>query len=135
MNCSSMPGSSGGVTVISDNCFAQRADQAARHEGDEIGARGDMQRLDIAGHDQRDAPLDPLAAQPALDQILVLAADDDGDVPCVQENIAPPQLRADRMAAPHRERVAVGIEKLAVKSLEGVADARSRDRSCARTRR
>ncbi len=30
--------------------------------------------------------------------------------------------RADGMAAPHRERVAVGIEPLAVKSLEGVAD-------------
>ena len=80
MNCSSIPGSNGGVTVTSDNCFASARDQAARHEGDEIGAGGDVQRLDIAGHDQRDPPLDALGAQPAVDQVLALAADHDGDM-------------------------------------------------------
>ena len=64
----------------------------------------------------------PFDAQPAVDQVLVLAADDDGDVARLQEDLAPGEFCADGMAAPHRERVAVGIEQLAVKSLEGVAD-------------
>src|SRR5216683_6624600 len=100
----------------------QCPDQALRHEGDEIGACRDMQRFDIAGHDQRDPPLDALATQPAVDQVFVLAADDDGDVPRMEENVAPLQLRANGVAAAYRERVTVGIEKLAMKSLERIAD-------------
>jgi hypothetical protein len=41
----------------------------------------------------------------------------------IQEGFAPLQLRANGMTAPHRESVAVLIEQLAVKSLEGIADA------------
>ena len=106
MNCSSIPGSNGGVTVTSDNCFASARDQAARHEGDEIGAGGDVQRLDIAGHHQRDPPLDAFGAQPAVDQVLVLAADDDGDMPRVQEGVALLQSCAGRdgRAAPRARR-------------------------------
>ena len=81
-----------------------------------------MQRLDIAGHHQRDPPFDSLGAKPAVDQVLALAADHDGDMPRRQERIAPLQLGGRGMAAPHRERVAVGIEALAVKAAEGVAD-------------
>ena len=88
MNCSSIPGSSGGVTVFSDNCFASAAISRPRHEGDEVGARHDVQRLEIAGHHQRDAPLDSLGSQPAVDQVLVLAADDDGDMARLQEDVA-----------------------------------------------
>jgi len=35
---------------------------------------------------------------------------------------APAELRPDGMAAPHRERVSIGVEELTVKSPEGVAD-------------
>ena len=87
-----------------------------------IGTRDDMERLDIAGHDERDAPLQSLGSEPAVDQVGVLAADDDGDVPRIEENIAPLQLRTNGVAAPNRESVAIGIKKLTVKSLEGVAD-------------
>ncbi len=81
-----------------------------------------MQRLDIAGHDQRNAPFNALGPQPVVDQVRVLAADDHGDVPGVEEGIAPGKLGADGMTAPHRERVAVGIEQLAMKTLKRVAD-------------
>ena len=91
-----------------------------------------MQRLDIAGHDQRNAPLDVLAAQPDVDQILARAADHDGDMPRGEERVAFFQPVAGGMAAAHRERIAVGIEKLAVKTLEAVADRASRDRWCGR---
>ena len=40
----------------------------------------------------------------------------------VKEGVALLQSGAGRVTAPHRERVAVGIEALAVKSLEGIAD-------------
>jgi uncharacterized protein len=39
-----------------------------------------VQRLEIARHDQRDLPFNSLGSQPAVDQVLVLAADDDGDM-------------------------------------------------------
>ncbi|MGX1414942.1 hypothetical protein AB7M43_005034 [Bradyrhizobium elkanii] len=68
------------------------------------------------------APLDALGAQPGVDQVLVLAADDHGDMARGEERFALLQLRADAVAAPHRERIAVGVEPLAVKALEGVAD-------------
>src|SRR3954454_17681399 len=57
-----------------------------------------------------------------VDQVLVLAADDDGDVPGFKEHFAPAELCANGMAASHGQRVAVGVEKLAVKSPERVPD-------------
>src|SRR3954452_23324497 len=57
-----------------------------------------------------------------VDQVLVLAADDDRNVPGFEEHIASAELCAKGMAAPHRQRVAVGVEKLAVKSPERVPD-------------
>jgi hypothetical protein len=44
-------------------------------------------------------------------------------VPGFQKNIAPGELSSNRVATAHRERIAVGVEQLAVKSLEGVSDA------------
>src|SRR5258708_27889243 len=88
-----------------------------------------MQRLDIAGHDEGNAPFNALGPQPVVDQVRVLAADDHGDVPGVEEGLAPGKLGADGMTAPHRERVAVGIEQLAMKTLKRVAD---RDRKSTR---
>ena len=82
-----------------------------------------MQRLDIAGDHQRDPPPHAFAEQPGVDQVGILAADHHGDVARLQECVAALQLRSHGMAAPYRERVAVGIEQLAMKSLEGVADA------------
>src|SRR6059058_5742546 len=57
-----------------------------------------------------------------IDQVLVLAADNDRDVPGFKEHIAAAKLCANRMAAPHRQRVTVRVEKLAVKSPERVPD-------------
>jgi hypothetical protein len=62
-----------------------------------------MERLDIAWYDQRYAPLQRFGSEPVVDQVCVLTADDDGDVPRAQENIAPLQLRANGVAAPYRE--------------------------------
>src|ERR1700709_2672583 len=81
-----------------------------------------MQRLDVAGHYQRDPPPHALAQEPGVDQVRILAADDHGDMPRIQECLAPLQLRPDGMTAPSREPIAVGIKQLAVESLEGVAD-------------
>jgi hypothetical protein len=47
-----------------------------------------MERLDIAWDDQRDASPQPFGSEPVVDQVCVLTADDDGDVPRVEENIA-----------------------------------------------
>jgi hypothetical protein len=77
----------------------QCPDQALRHEGDEIGACRDVQGFDITGYDQRDPPLDALAAQPAVNQVFVLATDDDGDMPGVQERIPLLQFCAGRVTA------------------------------------
>ena len=81
-----------------------------------------MERFDIARHHQRNAPLQPLASKPFVDQVDILAADHDGDVPCVEEDIATAELRSHRVTTSHRQRVAIGIEELTVKSPEGVAD-------------
>ncbi|KJC53155.1 hypothetical protein UB31_08805 [Bradyrhizobium sp. LTSP849] len=67
-------------------------------------------------------PLDALGPQPGVDQILTAAADDHADMACGQEGLAPLQLGAHGMAAPHRQRVDVGVEQLAVKAFESVAD-------------
>ena len=48
-----------------------------------------MQRLDVTGNDQRDTPLDTLAQEPVVDQVGVAPADDDGDVPRIQKDVAP----------------------------------------------
>src|SRR5437868_15478958 len=81
-----------------------------------------MQRLDIAGHNQRDPPLDALWTQPDVDQVLALAADHDRDMACVEKSFDPLPPRADGVAPPHRERVTVGVKPLPVKSGKGVAD-------------
>src|SRR2546423_15638007 len=57
-----------------------------------------------------------------IDQVLVPAADNDRYVPGFEEHIAAAKLCANRMAAPHRQRVTVRIQKLAVKSPECVPD-------------
>ena len=67
--------------------FRQCRNQPAGNEGDQISARHDMQRLDIAGHDERNAPFDALGAQPVVDRLAVLATDDDGDMPRAQEGM------------------------------------------------
>jgi hypothetical protein len=90
-----MPGSSGGVIAVSDNGFASAAISRPGNERHQIGARHDMQRFDIARHNQGNAPLQPFAAEPFVDQVHILAADHDGDVACVEENIAPAELRAN----------------------------------------
>jgi len=54
--------------------LCQRGNQPARHESDEVGAGDHVQRLDIAGHHKRDPPLNAFGMQPAVDEILVLAA-------------------------------------------------------------
>jgi hypothetical protein len=100
----------------------QRRDQAVRYEGDEIAAGCDMQRLDVARYHEGDPALDPLAAQPTVDQVLALAADDDGDMTRREEGITSFQLRSHRVAAPYRQRIAVGVQQLTMETLEGVAD-------------
>src|ERR1700733_12910486 len=93
----------------------KRRYQPVGNKRHEIAARHDMERFQIARHHQRNTSLDPVGQEPVFDQVRVLAADDDGDMPRIQEDIAPPQPGSDRVTAPHRERIAVGIEKLAVK--------------------
>ena len=66
MNCSSIPGSSGGATVLSDSCFDSAPINLRVHQADQIGARGDVQRFDIAGHDKCDVPFDPVAVVTSL---------------------------------------------------------------------
>src|SRR5258708_20325336 len=43
-------------------------------------------------------------------------------MPRLEESIAPAKLCCDGVTAPDRQRIVVGIEKLAVKALEGIAD-------------
>src|SRR5260370_18705586 len=87
--------------------FGECGDQATRDECHKLRTRDDMERLDIAGHDERDAPLQSLGSEPAVDQVGVLAADDDGDGPRIEENIAPLQLRTNGMAWPNRATVTI----------------------------
>ena len=79
----------------------ERADQAAGHEGDQIGARRDAQRLQIARHRERDAPLDAAAAQPGVDHVLARAVAGDRHMAGRAERREVLQPRAGRMAAPH----------------------------------
>jgi hypothetical protein len=81
-----------------------------------------MQRLDVARHHECDLALDPFCVKPGVDQVLVLAADDHRDMPRREEDVTLLQLCRHRVAAPHRQRVAVGVEQLTVKTLESVAD-------------
>src|ERR1700710_2176932 len=81
-----------------------------------------MQRLEIAGHDQRYPALDPRTAQPTVDQVLALAANDHGDMACFEECSAFCQLQGRGMATPHRERVGVLVEKLPIETFERISD-------------
>ena len=110
--------------VVNESGFAKGGDEPARHEGDEVGSGRDVPRLDIARHHQRDLPLYSLGLKPVIDRVGVLAADDDGYVPGIQESIAPLQPRTHRVPAPRRERIAV-LQRVAGRRLRK-ADPRRR---------
>ena len=119
-----MPGSSGGGDQDEAERPRERADQAARHEGDEIGARRDAQRLQIARHRERDAPLDAAAAQPGVDHVLARAVAGDRDMARRAERRRGSSA-ARRAGWPRRtrERILVGVEALAVEARKRIRQA------------
>ena len=105
---------------------SERGDEAARHEGNEIAARRDPQRLQIARHGERDAPLHALLVQPFIDHVLAPALADNGDVARLEKRRKLPQTIAE-LTAPHREHVGIRVEPLPMKAWKGIGRAGEHD--------
>jgi len=111
MKCSSIPGSSGGVTAISDKGLAKRRYQAGRDESTG-GARHEC----IAARQAQAAARWPWFAA-SRRSVRVLSRGYDRDMPALRKASRRQGFVADGVTAPDRQRrIAVGIEKLAVKS-------------------
>src|ERR1700745_2314239 len=101
MYCSSIPGSNGGVSVSSDNCFdsaaisrrGTKATRSVRAAAWSASIWPGPTRVTRGPH-RRVPPLDPLRPQPDVDQICALAADHHRNVARVEEGLALAELCA-----------------------------------------
>jgi xanthine dehydrogenase YagR molybdenum-binding subunit len=106
---------------------AERRDEPAGDEGDQIGLRGDPQGLEVARHGERDPALDALVAQPQVDVVGRAIGADDRDVAGGEKLGHVRQAGADRVAAADREDVGVGVQALAMEAGERAGRAADRD--------